>query len=453
MAPIFSPNRKSRWAVSWSRFLRKIQTRHISSGDNESGPPPTFDGLRDESFAHPVDGGLTDKPLTLHVDDELRDKPLAHEHRKRSLLESDPYATVIDSSLPSQSVDETRGASRHHLPPLKDASTQIRLVRFTPSPATSSKLEPNEEEMISIKVETFNLSDMRDKFTAISYTWGPKENKRPIIINHKPILVSKKLCEVLRRISKEAVRRDNHNSTVQHCDIPIVSASSLFWIDQICIDQAHTNERNHQVKLMSSIYAGAVMVVIVLGEQRQPRRLFDLLGLIGGVEDILRDQYWTRLWIIQEIMLAKSLRLLHGSDLWDWASMRQLAKQSSHITPPNIVDRKLIPGLMTDRFALHRALELFSAQNCHDPRDKVYGLMGVVHKKERIEIDYNKGAPEIYWDAIAGLRTRELRDPDRIIQLGREMNVTGEEEFEEGVLERFLSLFGGKHPREVFQGT
>lgn len=223
---------------------------------------------------------------------------------------------------------------------------------------------------------------------------------------------------------------------------PLSSDSALFWIDQICIDQSRTNERNHQVKIMSSIYTSAESVIIWLraGEKKP------------AIADISQNQYWSRLWVIQEIMLAKSLLLLHAGILRYWQHLRvQLCETGFKSECPNIVIRKVIPSIITNKFALHRALELFPAHDCHDSRDKVYGLMGIVHEKERIEIDYNKNAPVIYWDAIAGLRAKELKDPDRIMELGREMGVTDEEDIKEEVAEKFRFLFGGKDPKTVFE--
>jgi hypothetical protein len=38
-----------------------------------------------------------------------------------------------------------------------------------------------------------------------------------------------------------------------------------------------------------------------------------------------------------------------------------------------------------------------------DPRDKVYGLLGLVHEYERLEVDYNKSVPEVYVHALREL--------------------------------------------------
>jgi hypothetical protein len=41
----------------------------------------------------------------------------------------------------------------------------------------------------------------------------------------------------------------------------------FFWVDAICIDQANTQERGHQVSIMRAIYEGAQSVIVWLGEE------------------------------------------------------------------------------------------------------------------------------------------------------------------------------------------
>jgi hypothetical protein len=38
------------------------------------------------------------------------------------------------------------------------------------------------------------------------------------------------------------------------------------WVDSICINQEHINERNHQLSLMTRIYQDATCVIVYLGE-------------------------------------------------------------------------------------------------------------------------------------------------------------------------------------------
>lgn len=383
------------------------------------------------------------------VGEEEGETTIAAIERSRSHgsnVENDLGATRADGSLLMPDIEKSEGVSQYHHTPLEDSSTQIRLLRLTSLTDTISDSDWIGKDEISCTIESFNLQDMRGKFNAISYTWGDQNHKRPILINSKTFWVSVSLWNLLREILMHPM--PDPRMILSHysgsCKITDQEFTHV-WVDQLCIDQAQLDEQNHQVKLMSGIYIGAKHVIVCPDDHER-----SLYEFTPGIE---QNKYWNRLWIIQEIMLAESLWVLYRGDLSTWHRVREEWIHYSRLPVPAIVHRKITPGIMKNNFALHRALELFSAQKCRDPRDKVYGLMGIVHEKERIEIDYNKEAPEVYWDAIAGLRTTKLKDPERIIELGREMGVTGGEEIGEEVTEKFRSLFGGRSPREVFQTT
>jgi hypothetical protein len=42
----------------------------------------------------------------------------------------------------------------------------------------------------------------------------------------------------------------------------------------------------------------------------------------------------------------------------------------------------------------------FSGQGCENPKDRVYGLLGIVQEKDRFTIGYDKTLDQIYLDAV-----------------------------------------------------
>lgn len=98
-----------------------------------------------------------------------------------------------------------------------------------------------------------------------------------------------------------------------------------FWADQISIDQSNTHERNHQVNLMSQTYSRAMSVWTCIGGRGLPdpellQQELDKLSRDGTevnfchnsrsatlFVDIIDDPYWRRLWVQQEMLLAKKL--------------------------------------------------------------------------------------------------------------------------------------------------
>jgi hypothetical protein len=105
----------------------------------------------------------------------------------------------------------------------------------------------------------------------------------------------------------------------------------ILWIDAICIDQAHVAERNHQVKLMAEIYSSASQVLAYLG----PRVLNGVINYLDSDNHchsgttIIRDDlvafldlpYFNRVWVLQEVALAKLVVLVFGGRAIHWTSV------------------------------------------------------------------------------------------------------------------------------------
>ncbi|KAF1973151.1 hypothetical protein BU23DRAFT_440946, partial [Bimuria novae-zelandiae CBS 107.79] len=134
---------------------------------------------------------------------------------------------------------------------------------------------------------------------------GDSATSHTIRLNNQDFEVSENLYQLLSALR---VRNDK----------------SLFWIDQICINQRNVGERNAQGRLMSFIYSSAEAVYACLGKETETTSLgFQILekleadamhfsqeegstpeevqGLLA-VSDLLTRSYWTRLWIVQEVI-------------------------------------------------------------------------------------------------------------------------------------------------------
>jgi hypothetical protein len=92
-------------------------------------------------------------------------------------------------------------------------------------------------------------------------------------------------------------------------------------IDKLSIDQSTTSERNHQVQTMSDIYSNATSVMVWLGnhgiskhsDRREAvRNARELERREHGdtLRTCLQKEYFHRIWIVQEILLAKRIRVL-----------------------------------------------------------------------------------------------------------------------------------------------
>lgn len=211
---------------------------------------------------------------------------------------------------------------------LANAGHQIRLLRFSPDATHSS---------ISCEIETFDLTDV-PSYAAISYTWGSTVICRTIRIDGKTFGVGVSCYFALQQVANQ-----------------IRSESRWFWTDSICIDQANAEEKGSQVNMMGDIFKLAWRVFSCVGphaydsdlliqtmqqfgkdaepDQIPGRDSWDRLHAIMRHEHSIRGapgetvtdlymrlckafnrfsdrDYWKRLWIVQEVLLAREVCVL-----------------------------------------------------------------------------------------------------------------------------------------------
>lgn len=175
-----------------------------------------------------------------------------------------------------------------------------------------------DSEPIQCLLRTTTLEQSRGLHDALSYCWGCQEDPRRITLNGLPFMETQNLYEALLRI---------RSSEGDH----------VMWIDALCINQMDLAERNSQVKHMHRIYQSANRTIIWLGEITMKGQFFCdtvcdwpvdrngiyqklkslgqepaeyLLDFIDGLTDLCRCEYWTRVWIMQEIYHSELREIL-----------------------------------------------------------------------------------------------------------------------------------------------
>jgi hypothetical protein len=187
-------------------------------------------------------------------------------------------------------------------------SDEIRLLHLQPR---------SSGEAINCTVELFKLS-ANPQYEALSYMWGPKNILQPILINGNPYDVRENLWLALHHLRLDSEIR-------------------VLWIDAICINQQNIHERNHQVIQMGRIYHEATRVVVWLGasdpssrlafkvllsaewievirSSKDPEKSTERDHQLNAIFSLLTRAYWKRLWIIQEVLMARDLIIQCGSD-------------------------------------------------------------------------------------------------------------------------------------------
>jgi hypothetical protein len=260
------------------------------------------------------------------------------------------------------------------------------------------------ESPVTIRCQLVHVTfHQRPKYEALSYTWGLPEPTKTIFIDGEPVTIRKNPFTALRCLRHGEIDR-------------------YLWVDAICIDQNNLEERKKQVGIMDFIYTRASCVLVWLGLPGLPSSS-DLppTGLpFWDIDKTHRDwllgnEYWRRVWIVQELGLARRLKVYTSSWCQDWDDFfRDL---SLEILPPRKAVRRTeylkdfvfiekLDEKRKDRHGnsnrLETLLEDFQYAKCQDPRDKIYGFLGLAHDSEEghIEANYSKPLFDLYAEVM-----------------------------------------------------
>lgn len=207
----------------------------------------------------------------------------------------------------------TGTALRYSYQPLS-TPTSTRVLTLLPGPNHS---------VITIRLAEVDLQ-RSPEYEAISYTWGSRGNEQMVFVNTQPVKVRQNLYSFLFRLRQQT------------------REPRRLWIDAISISQTDFHEKRQQVSIIGKIFSLARRVLIWLGEHAdgsesifQPELAQPAFGLrsfkkllptsekemqIRAVRwgELLDRGYWRRMWIAQEIILAKSITVHCGKDSRDW---------------------------------------------------------------------------------------------------------------------------------------
>lgn len=135
---------------------------------------------------------------------------------------------------------------------------------------------------------------------------------------------------------------------------------------------------------------------------------------------------WKRLWVMQELSLAPRLTLMCTEGELSWDSLTTLFKDepyfdafhmhSSHgsgyykdfsevFIPIKLIEdqRRLLRQAGETSSRLMDVLVRFREMESTNPRDKIYGLLGLVTENHGIEVDYTKPVSELYRQTMISL--------------------------------------------------
>lgn len=304
---------------------------------------------------------------------------------------------------------------------LKDPSREIRLVKLHPA--------RSEQEPIKCQLQTVNEDETT--YEALSYAWGDSTARHEILIEDKRFFVATNLFHALRNL-----RHISDYST----------SKRVLWIDAICIDQTNGLERNQQVQRMASIYKSAAQVAVWLGGYHEPEDCIPFEPEIWGFDSLppgnkesteecfqlwfdfyldkllnptlrcwgylslmYQRNWFQRLWVVQEIVMAKSAVVVCGRVCLSWNVLLGGTKRIyEYFRSPGagqIYYDLLLGRIQQITLLQFRSLDILSIihatryMESSDPRDRLFAIKGLIGSGDSdIVVDYSKDINDIYRD-------------------------------------------------------
>ncbi|KAJ4991156.1 hypothetical protein SVAN01_03284 [Stagonosporopsis vannaccii] len=251
-------------------------------------------------------------------------------------------------------------------------------------------------------------------YRTISYAWGNPQDTASVFVGDAQLTVPSSLALCLRYL----------RSTEDQLDL---------WTDAICIDQTNLRERAQQVMQMGYIYWNCASMYIWLGEPgpvsesgnpfemvlrwTADKHFYDYPGFSRSPDtgewvfednpayqkmyEVFRDfisrSWWTRLWCVQEIALCPQATVVMGKWQIPWATvLKAKANHGRHDTkccagianqmPAKYTyfpDHMLFLSQRFDLTHMDQTVRSLRHKLCKDPRDKIYGLLGLLWTKPK----------------------------------------------------------------------
>ncbi|KAF4946306.1 hypothetical protein FSARC_14229, partial [Fusarium sarcochroum] len=374
----------------------------------------------------------------------------------RSFHNGPPIEEGGDVQTPLNS--QSRGVETGKLYESLCEKDQFRLLEILPGTADAT---------LRCRLHVCCMRDNRNSYEALSYCWGGRlspDQYPKIECNGFEMAVGVNLHLALRRLRRQDSIR-------------------VVWADAICINQGDSIERSRQVAMMGEIFKNASRVIVWLGTQPRDQEADETSRAFGGVcsivqvwateqgldierpyfrtqesakhlygdgpmslESLARDtastlydiRWFERLWVVQEIALARAATVFWGSSeiSWEWIGLAAaIIRTNWHRILPHFLDqhkycasdRQVPVGVMNAyfmyrisnsqryfeplRFSFCELLTLTRQFQCQDMRDQIFGVLGLETTdgvNSAITPDYTKPLAEVYRHvAIAMLHSKD----------------------------------------------
>lgn len=307
-------------------------------------------------------------------------------------------------------------------------------------------LHPAEDLEADIEVSLRHIQ-LRDRrlFEAVSYVWGDPNDTVTVLLEGFPVSVTRELSQALRHLRRsrddrvlwvDALCIDQKNiqergSQVRLMrDIYSACSASLVWIG--VGDPAMVRGLDVITKLKRADIESLRRKIRKLPLSQ--RRQLEGLAIEGTFQSISRGDWydlqgvfrtpevWYRVWIMQEIACAPTVLLVYGAKIVNWDLIEAFLDSDDcpdayhgpfyHDDYLTLINQTF----MTIQVIAHQrkmmrevkyggrnsrlldVLARFRTCSASDPRDKIYGLLGLATDAMTVHPDYSKSVCQVYVD-------------------------------------------------------
>ncbi|PMD45671.1 hypothetical protein L207DRAFT_578577 [Hyaloscypha variabilis F] len=352
--------------------------------------------------------------------------------------------------------------------PLPKDRSEFRLVRLLPGFSSAE-----------IEIEILHAA-RSSRYEALSYAWGAPDKTDVALVRGqvnptKPVkpLSPSKLDSFLKLSSQKepslprTMIRITHNLAVALRHLRDEKNPRDLWIDALCINQDDLVERSAEVLEMGSIYSRAERVVVWIGPSSEDTglALTTLRAIASGlylgddgflvhrpdcwglsletdfealkskrpnwfaIRNLLRREWFSRLWVLQEVGLATNATLYAGKHNidwkifvialeWLWGILGKLNELIQDLQINDFAENSIHAFIhlsknfqRMERPTLSDLLNITSYVHCSDPRDRLYAIRDLTRPEDRKYIvpDYSISVENSFRD-YALRRFQSLRD-------------------------------------------
>ncbi|KAH6865287.1 heterokaryon incompatibility protein-domain-containing protein [Alternaria rosae] len=293
-----------------------------------------------------------------------------------------------------------------------EASTVRILVLHHGSPSDEIKCDLKQEEDL-VQTSLVEVS----RYEALSYVWGEEENPDYIVLGESRFAVTRNLSEALRYLRYP-------------------DSDRMLWVDAICINQYDIEEKEAQVTSMHCIYKSAKQVIAWLGPpdnasshafsamralQKQNKKAVSATITIqldkdgasnedNPFRELMARPYWSRAWIVQEMMFARSLVVQCGTEVVPYSALIEAHPSTKpaciqiggNESGPGRINFQgdpevKIPRIGTQQISANRFLDCFLDRQCSKRHDSIFAFLNLLSDdiKREVRVCYKTDISEL----------------------------------------------------------